>query len=78
MQIEMTPIEQLVPYVGNARTHSVSQVAQIVASISEFGFTNPILVGSDSVIIAGHGRRIVYGVESICRVLSIAPPPFIV
>ena len=50
------PVEQLVPYARNARTHSEDQVAQISASITEFGFTNPILIGEDSVIIAGHGR----------------------
>lgn len=50
------PTGQLVPYARNARTHSDDQVAQISASITEFGFTNPILIGEDSVIIAGHGR----------------------
>ena len=50
------PVGQLVPYARNARTHSEDQVAQISASITEFGFTNPILIGEDSVIIAGHGR----------------------
>lgn len=56
MKIKMTPVEQLVPYAGNARTHSDQQVAQIAASITEFGFTNPVLTGADNVIIAGHGR----------------------
>lgn len=56
MKIEMTAIADLVPYAGNARTHPEWQIAQIAASIAEFGFTNPILVGSDRVIIAGHGR----------------------
>jgi len=46
----------LTPYERNARTHSVEQVAQIAASIVEFGFTNPILVDSSDGIIAGHGR----------------------
>ena len=50
------PVGQLVPYARNARTHSDDQVAQIAASMAEFGFTNPILIGEDSVIIAGHGR----------------------
>ena len=50
------PVEQLVPYARNARTHSPDQIAQIAASIAEFGFTNPLLIGEDSVIIAGHGR----------------------
>ena len=56
MNIQITPVSQLVPYAGNARTHSDQQVTQIAASISEFGFTNPILTGADNVIIAGHGR----------------------
>jgi ParB-like chromosome segregation protein Spo0J len=56
LKITMTPVDELVPYAGNARTHSDAQIAQIAASISEFGFTNPILAGGDKVIIAGHGR----------------------
>jgi len=52
----MTPVGDLAPYAANARTHTDEQIAQIVASIEEFGFTNPILAGSDGVIIAGHGR----------------------
>jgi len=54
--IERWPTEKLVPYARNARTHSEEQVTQIAASIVEFGFTNPILAGSDGVIVAGHGR----------------------
>lgn len=46
----------LIPYARNSRTHSKEQVAQIAASIKEFGFTNPVLVGEDNVLIAGHGR----------------------
>lgn len=56
MQIEYRPVDALIPYVRNARTHSEDQVAQIAASIAEFGFVNPILVDGDDVIIAGHGR----------------------
>jgi ParB-like chromosome segregation protein Spo0J len=55
-KIEHWPLDRLVPYDRNARTHSAEQVAQISASIQEFGFTNPILVASDDGIIAGHGR----------------------
>ena len=54
--IEMLPIEELFPYVNNSRTHSDEQVAQVAASIKEFGFTNPVLVDKDNMIIAGHGR----------------------
>ena len=56
MQIEHLKVAELVPFINNSRTHSDEQVAQVAASIKEFGFTNPILIGSDNVIIAGHGR----------------------
>jgi hypothetical protein len=56
LTISYRPAAELVPYARNARTHSDAQVAQIAASIAEFGFTNPILAGSDGVIVAGHGR----------------------
>lgn len=49
-------LQDLVPYVNNSRTHSDEQIAQIAASIQEFGFTNPVLIGDDNVLIAGHGR----------------------
>ena len=56
LQIEFWPIDQLIPYVRNARTHSPEQIAQVAASMIEFGWTNPILVGPDRVVIAGHAR----------------------
>lgn len=56
LQIIEVPIEDLIPYVNNARTHSEEQVAQIAASIREFGWTNPILIDGENGIIAGHGR----------------------
>ena len=56
LQIEYLPTEVLIPYVNNSRTHSDAQVAQVAASIKEFGFTNPILVDESNGIIAGHGR----------------------
>lgn len=49
-------IKELIPYARNSRTHSDAQVASIAASIQEFGFTNPVLIGDDNVLIAGHGR----------------------
>jgi DNA modification methylase len=55
-RIEMWPIDRLRPYERNARTHSDEQIAQIAASIIEFGFVNPILVDSRDGIVAGHGR----------------------
>ena len=55
-QIILQPIEALIPYARNSRTHSDEQVAQIAASIREFGFTNPVLVDDEGGIVAGHGR----------------------
>jgi DNA modification methylase len=54
--IEQIAIEKLIPYAKNSRTHSDAQVAQVSGSIKEFGFTNPVLIDQDGVIIAGHGR----------------------
>ena len=56
MQIQQYKVEDLIPYVNNSRKHSDEQVAQIAASIKEFGWTNPILVDGEKGIIAGHGR----------------------
>ena len=56
MKITQKLVTELIPYVNNSRTHSDEQVAQIAASIKEFGWTNPILVDGDNGIIAGHGR----------------------
>jgi DNA modification methylase len=53
--VELRPLESLIPYARNARTHSDAQVAQIAASITEFGFTNPVLADAKG-IVAGHGR----------------------
>jgi ParB-like chromosome segregation protein Spo0J len=47
---------ELIPYARNSRTHSEAQIAQIAASIKEFGFTNPVIIDEDNGIIAGHGR----------------------
>ena len=52
----MVPVDSLIPYARNARTHSEEQIAQIAASIREFGWTNPILTDGDNGVIAGHGR----------------------
>ena len=56
MQIHSRPVDGLIPYARNSRTHSDEQVAQIAASIREFGWTNPVLLDGASGIIAGHGR----------------------
>jgi hypothetical protein len=54
--VTMQPVEDLIPYDKNPRTHSPTQIERIAASITEFGFTNPILVDEDLNVIAGHGR----------------------
>ena len=56
IQIQEKLVSELIPYVKNSRTHSDEQVAQIAASIKEFGWTNPILIDGNNGIIAGHGR----------------------
>ena len=56
IKISLNPIDSLIPYARNARTHSDAQVAQIAASIREFGWTNPVLLDGEKGIIAGHGR----------------------
>lgn len=56
MEIVYKKVNNLIPYINNSRTHSEEQVNQIVASINEFGFTNPLLIDEKNNIIAGHGR----------------------
>ena len=71
LEVEYRPLAALIPYAKNARTHSDEQVAQIAASIREFGLTNPILVDGDNGIIAGHGRLLA------ARKLGMATVPVI-
>ena len=68
-KVERWPLDRLIPYARNARTHSEEQVAQIAASIREFGFTNPVLIDEAGGIIAGHGRVLA------ARKLGIADVP---
>ena len=56
MKVEQIKLEKIIPYANNSRTHSDEQVAQIAASIRQFGFNNPVLIDEDTTIIAGHGR----------------------
>lgn len=68
MKIETRALAALIPYINNARTHSDAQVAQIAASIREFGWTNPVLVDGENGVIAGHGRLMAarkLGMESV-------------
>ncbi|MFO0291725.1 MAG: ParB/Srx family N-terminal domain-containing protein, partial [Rhodospirillales bacterium] len=71
-QVERWPLDRLIPHARNARTHSEAQVAQIAGSIAEFGFVNPVLVGDDGVLVAGHGRILA------ARKLGLAEAPVIV
>lgn len=56
LQIIYKKTADLLPYARNARTHSDSQVAQLAASIKEFGFNNPVAIDADGMILCGHGR----------------------
>lgn len=56
ISIEYENVNHLTPFAGNSRTHSDEQIDQIVASIKEFGWTNPLLIDADGTVIAGHGR----------------------
>src|SRR5215472_10449241 len=70
--IELWLIDKLIPWARNPRTHSDAQIAQIAASIAEFGFNNPILVDTKAGIIAGHGRLLA------ARKLGLTEVPVIV
>ena len=74
MEIIYKKVQDLIPYINNSRTHSEEQVNQIVASINEFGFTNPLLIDEKDNIIAGHGRLMAskkLGMEEVpCIVLE--------
>jgi DNA modification methylase len=72
IQIAHWPVDRLIPYARNSRTHSEDQVAQIAASIAEFGFVNPILVGANGTIVAGHARL------AAARKLKLTDVPVIV
>ncbi len=71
LQLQYRPVDVLIPYCRNARTHSDAQVAQIAASIVEFGWTNPVLVDGDNGVVAGHGRLLA------ARKLGLANVPVI-
>src|SRR5260370_22898450 len=71
LRVEYWPIDRLIPSARNARTHSAAQVAEIAGSIRTFGFTNPLLVGEDADVIAGHGRL------AAARLLGLTEVPVI-
>jgi len=68
---KIVQVEDLIPYALNSRTHSDEQVAQLAASIREFGFTNPILIDQDSNIIAGHGRLLAARKSKMAQVPAV-------
>jgi DNA modification methylase len=72
LEVAYWPLERLAPYGRNARTHKPAQIEEIADSISAFGFTNPILVGDDGEIIAGHGRL------AAAKLLNLSPVPVVV
>jgi ParB-like chromosome segregation protein Spo0J len=72
LRLESWHVDRLVPSARNARTHSDAQIAEIAGSIRAFGFSNPVLVGEDGDIIAGHGRL------AAARQLGLTEVPVIV
>src|SRR5579864_9530616 len=72
LQVEYWPLDRLIPYARNARTHSDAQVAEIAGGIRAFGFSSPILVGEGGDIIAGHGRL------AAARKLGLVEAPVVV
>ena len=67
-ELQLIPIEKLVPYVNNARTHSPEQINKLRSSIREFGFINPVIIDRDFGVIAGHGRILAAKEEKIDKV----------
>ena len=55
-EMQLIPVEKLVPYANNARTHSPEQITKLRSSLREFGFVNPVIIDKDFNVIAGHGR----------------------
>lgn len=60
-EMKLIPIDELIPYVNNARTHSPEQINKLRASLREFGFINPVIIDKEKNIIAGHGRVMAAG-----------------
>ena len=71
LNVEYRPVEALIPYARNPRTHNDAQVAKIAASIVEYGWTNPILIDGENGILCGHGRL------AAARKLALAEVPVI-
>lgn len=67
-EMQLVPIDKLIPYVNNARTHSPEQINKLRSSLREFGFINPVIIDSDFNVIAGHGRIVAAKAEGISEV----------
>ncbi|MBQ3703164.1 MAG: ParB N-terminal domain-containing protein [Oscillospiraceae bacterium] len=67
-EMERVPVEKLIPYINNARTHSPEQIKKLRASLREFGFVNPVIIDRDYNVIAGHGRIMAAKEEGITEV----------
>lgn len=67
-EMQLVPLEKLVPYVNNARTHSAEQIVKLRSSLREFGFINPVIIDRDFNVIAGHGRIAAAKEEGITEV----------
>ena len=67
-QMQLVPVEKLIPYVNNARTHSPEQINKLRSSLREFGFINPVIIDKDFNVIAGHGRLLAAKAEGIKEV----------
>ena len=70
-EMKLVPIEKLVPYMNNARTHSQGQITKLRSSLREFGFINPVIIDSSYGVIAGHGRILAAKEEGITEVPSV-------
>lgn len=70
-QMELIPIDKLIPYVNNARTHSPEQIKKLRSSLREFGFINPVIIDREYNVIAGHGRILAASAEGIKQVPSV-------
>ena len=67
-EMQLVPLEKLVPYANNARTHSAEQINKLRSSLREFGFINPVIIDRDYGVIAGHGRILAAKEEGIREV----------
>jgi len=67
-EMKLVPIEQLIPYANNARTHSSEQINKLRSSLREFGFINPVIIDRDNSVLAGHGRILAAKAEGIPEV----------